>query len=183
MLAILARASGERRIVTTIDASMAIDETGYRVKRTQVGDPFVSEELKKAKGWGGEPSGAWVFPQISLCPDGIYAAAQIASIASRARLSELADAIPSYPVIRSSLAGKADMKEIKKSLVEELKPISIEAIDGIKLLFKDSWLLVRPSGTEPKIRLTIEARSAERLNDLGQKSTRIINEHLNRGQA
>jgi phosphoglucosamine mutase len=178
MLTILAKASRSKTIVTTIDASMSIDEIGYEVKRTKVGDPYVSEELKNGAGWGGEPSGAWVFPKISLCPDGIYAAAQIVSISTQNKLSELADDIPAYPVIRSSIDGRVNMEELKKSLINELNPLSSDSIDGIKLNFKDGWLLVRPSGTEPKIRLTAEARRQSTLQKLHKTSDRIIRQNL-----
>jgi phosphoglucosamine mutase len=179
MLAILAQASNSDDIVTTIDASMSIDEMHFKVRRTRVGDPYVSEELKIRGGFGGEPSGAWVFPQASLCPDGIYAAAQIASIASRQKLSDLVDSLPSYPVIRGNVAGSAlSMKDLTQKLVSQLKPVSTVTIDGIKLNFNDGWILVRPSGTEPKIRLTAEAKNeliARRLYDNGAK---IIKEYL-----
>jgi phosphoglucosamine mutase len=105
LLAMFSQASVSKNIITTIDASMAIDKMNFRVKRTKVGDPYISEALKKGGAFGGEPSGAWVFPQISYCPDGIYAAAQIAAIASRQKLSDLADSIPSYPVIRGNIPG------------------------------------------------------------------------------
>ena len=160
LLAALASASNTTRIVTTIDASMSIEERGIPVARTRVGDPYVSEELKKGGSFGGEPSGAWVFPEISLCPDGIFAAAQIASIASRRRLSELVDEIPVYPVMRGSIPGVIpDLQRLVQKLKKQLNPVSIDDIDGFKLIFQDGWLLVRPSGTEPKIRLTVEAKS------------------------
>ena len=125
-----------------------------------MGDPYVSEELKKGGGFGGETSGAWVFPQISLCPDGIYAAARIASIAGRQRLSDLVDSIPSYPLVRGSISGnEAEVEGAKDQLLEQLKPASVDTLDGLKLNFKDGWLLIRPSGTEPKIRITAEAKS------------------------
>ncbi len=98
LLAILARATGAKEGVTTIDASMVIDEMGFNVRRTRVGDTAVSEELKKGGDFGGEASGSWIFPGVSLCPDGIYAAAQMAAIASRQRLSELVDSLPAYPL-------------------------------------------------------------------------------------
>jgi len=178
MLAILAQAARTKNIVTTVDASMSIEEMHFRVKRTKVGDPYVSEELKKGGGFGGEPSGAWVFPQISFCPDGIYAAAQIAAIASRRKLSELADSIPSYPVIRGNVAGTtAVMGKIKERL-SELKPVSVNTIDGLKLNFKDGWLLVRPSGTEPKIRLTAEAKKPSTARQLFARGSKIIEESV-----
>ena len=176
LLAIFARNSGSSAIVTTIDASMCIEDIGFKVMRTKVGDPYVSEELKKGGGFGGEPSGAWVFPRVSLCPDGIYGAACIADIASRQKLSELVDSLPSYPVVRGSIVGTVrEQTTLIERLKTELKPETVDTIDGLKLVFKDGWLLVRPSGTEPKIRITSEARdelSARRYFDQGSK---IIN--------
>lgn len=174
MLAILAQAAGTKNIVTTIDASMSIEDRRFQVRRTKVGDPYVSEELKKGGGFGGEPSGAWVFPQISLCPDGIYAAAKIASIASEQKLSILVDSIPSYPVKRGNVPGTADaMERIKQGLLK-LNPVSVDTIDGLKLNFKDGWLLVRPSGTEPKIRVTAEANTESAVRQLYENGAKII---------
>jgi phosphoglucosamine mutase len=179
LLAIFAQASGSKRIVTTIDASMAVEEMGFQVRRTRVGDPYVSAELKKQGGFGGEPSGAWVFPQISLCPDGIYAAAQIADIVSHQKLSRLVDSIPSYPTVRGSITGTlASLDVVKSALTDKLKPISINTVDGLKLAFKDGWLLVRPSGTEPKIRLSAEARTEKAARRYYENGADIIKGHL-----
>ena len=72
LLALFAGEVGAKEVVTTIDTSMIIDEMDFSVTRTMVGDIFVSEKLKQGGGFGGEPSGSWVFPRSSLCPDGIY---------------------------------------------------------------------------------------------------------------
>ncbi|MFH1640326.1 MAG: phosphoglucosamine mutase, partial [Chloroflexota bacterium] len=174
LLAIFAREMGAKRVVTTVDASMTIEDMGFDVTRTRVGDTYVSEELKKEGDFGGEPSGAWVFPSVSLCADGIYAAARIASIARKKKLSELAGSIPSYPVRRGSTSsdGKS-MSKIRERLMT-LKPLSVNSVDGIKLNFPDGWLLVRPSGTEPKIRITTQAREEQRARELYQASLEII---------
>jgi phosphoglucosamine mutase len=163
--------------VTTIDASMCIEKMHFKVKRTKVGDPYVSEALKRGGGFGGEPSGAWIFPNISLCPDGIYAAAQVVAIASQQKLSGLADSIPSYPVIRGSIKGIiASSTELQDKLLEELKPVSFDITDGLKLYFNDGWLLMRPSGTEPKIRLTVEATNQQFARSLYESGAKIISE-------
>jgi phosphoglucosamine mutase len=176
LLVILARALRAKDIVTTLDASMAVDEAGFSIRRTRIGDTWVSEELRKGGDFGGETSGAWIFPAVSLCPDGIYAAALVASIAGRQRISELVDAVPVYPLKRGSLA--ADGVSITR-LEEELAglgPVSISKIDGIRLEFADGWLLVRPSGTEPKIRLTAEAKTAARAGHLYESGLKAIKE-------
>ncbi len=176
LLAIFAQAMGAGEVVTTIDASMAIDEMGLRVRRTKIGDTRVSEELKNGGDFGGEPSGSWVFPGISLCPDGIYAAAQIVAIASRQRLSSLADRIPCYPLLRGSVSSQGVAMGSLESQLLVLKPLAVSNVDGIKLNFEDGWLLVRASGTEPKIRLTAEARSEARAHQLYDSGIRAIND-------
>jgi phosphoglucosamine mutase len=178
LMVILARHLGAKKLVTTIDASMLIDEMGFSVTRTKVGDTHISEELKKGGDFGGEPSGAWIFPHSSLCPDGIYAAAQIVAIASQQSLSTMVDDIPQYPLLRGSVAGSGlAVSELGKRLAV-LKPLSIDDSDGIKLNFKDGWLLVRPSGTEPKIRITAEAKTETRVHELYNSGLQAIKEGI-----
>ena len=174
LLALFAREVGAKEIVTTVDASMSIDESGFRVTRTKVGDTHVSEELKKGGDFGGEPSGCWIFPGISLCPDGIYAAAQITAIASRQKLSQLVDSIPHYPILRGSTGSQGvAVSDLEKHLLA-MKPLSVSNIDGIRLDFDDGWLLIRASGTEPKIRVTAEARSEARVHQLYDGALKAI---------
>jgi phosphoglucosamine mutase len=178
LLAIFAREVGTSEIVTTIDASMVIEEMGFKIIRTMVGDNYVSEELKKGGIFGGEPSGSWVFPTISLCPDGIYAAAQIAAIASQQKLSPLVDNIPCYPLIRGNISHNGIvMSRLEKQLIA-MNPISVTYKDGIKLNFEDGWVLVRNSGTEPKIRITAEAKSETQLRHLWDNSIKIIKDFM-----
>ncbi len=181
MLAILVRAVNARDIVTTLDASMAIDEMGLKVRRTRIGDTFVSEELKKGGDLGGETSGAWIFPSISLCPDGIYAAAQMAVLAAKQNLSKLVDAVPIYPLFRGSINSKGIEVSNLQAKLMTLKPISVNNIDGVKLNFKNGWLLVRPSGTEPKIRITAEAKNQMQARQLYDSCINIIKESVNIG--
>ncbi|MFC1898972.1 phosphoglucosamine mutase [Chloroflexota bacterium] len=176
LLVLFAREAGAKTIVTTIDASMAIDETGLNVIRTSVGDNYISEELKKGGKFGGEPSGSWIFPEISLCPDGLYAAAKLVSIASRQKLSRLLDDIPCYTLLRDSISSEGVEISRLESHLKNLKPLSVSNSDGIKLNFEDGWLLVRPSGTEPKIRVTAEGKTRIRASELRDVGIRIIKE-------
>jgi phosphoglucosamine mutase len=181
LLTILARAVGAKDVVTTLDASMAIDGMGFKIRRTRIGDTWVSEELRKGGDFGGETAGAWIFPTISLCPDGIYAAAQIAALAAEHKLSELVDAVPVYPLFRGSISSKGlEMSRLEAALMV-LKPLSVSNIDGIKLNFKDGWLLVRPSGTEPKIRLTAEAKTKARARQLYDRCLEVVSNSIDIG--
>jgi phosphoglucosamine mutase len=178
LLAVFARALGVKDLVTTLDASMAVEETGGKVRRTKIGDTAVSEELRNGGEFGGETSGSWIFPEISLCPDGIYAAAQLAAIAAEQKLSELVDSIPSYPLLRgSTVSDSVDMSRLESNL-KILEPLSVSNTDGIKLNFRDGWILVRPSGTEPKIRITAEAKSEESARQLYESCLQAIKDSV-----
>jgi phosphoglucosamine mutase len=159
LLAVLIKAVGAKDVVTTLDASIAIEEMGIKIRRTKIGDTWVSEELQKGGDFGGETSGAWIFPQVSLCPDGIYAAALIAFIAGERKLSELADAVPVYPLLRGSISSEGVDMSRMEAILNNTKPRKVDKSDGIKLDYREGWLLIRPSGTEPKIRLTAEAKT------------------------
>jgi phosphoglucosamine mutase len=172
LLVLFAQSLGVKKLITTVDTSMIVEEFGFEVERTKVGDIFVSEKLKQGGGFGGEPSGCWIFPEISLCPDGVYAAAQIAQIATEEKLSQLVGAIPSYPIIRGSIRGNRS----SLTKLEALNSLSIDKLDGVKLFFNDGWLLVRPSGTEPKIRITAEATTKARADELYNLGIKALTE-------
>jgi len=182
LLALFAQEVGAKRVVTTIDASMTIDEMGFRVTRTRVGDNYVSEGLKKGGGFGGEPSGSWVFPNISLCPDGIYAAAKLVVIASRQKLSQLVDDIPRYPLLRGNVGGEGLMMPKLEQQLQAMEPLSVSNTDGMRVNFEDGWLLIRASGTEPKIRVTAEARSEARVRQLYDDGIRVVKTCMERSK-
>ena len=181
LLAVLAKAVGAKDVVTTLDATMAIEEMDFKVRRTRIGDTWVSEELRKGGDFGGETSGAWIFPGISLCPDGIYAAAQIATLASQHRLSELVDAIPVYSLLRGNFGSNGMNTSRLETNLMALEPLSVSNTDGIRLSFNDGWLLVRPSGTEPKIRLTAEAKTEARAKQLYDRGLKAIKDSIDIG--
>ena len=87
-----------------------VDEVA-EVQRTPVGDTYVSTRLREWGDFGGEPSGAWIFPGHSLCPDGIYAAALLCEMASEWDIAAELDGIPRYPIVRESRPRKSFKKE------------------------------------------------------------------------
>ncbi len=166
LLIILARHIAAKRLVINMDCSMVIEDQGFEVVRTRVGDAYLSEALKKGGDFGGEPAGAFIFPGLSYCPDGIYGAALTVCAAAERPLSERAAEIADYPIVRGAVKGTRDMMpEIEKRLLA-LGSGSVDRTDGLRLAFPDGWLLVRPSGTEPKIRVTAEARTPARAREL-----------------
>ena len=153
LLALFAKYLDAKQVVTTVDASMAIEEVA-EVHRTPVGDSFVSEELLSWGTFGGEPSGSWIFPKHSLCPDGPYAAALFAEISSEWNVAEELDALPKYTILRDAVMTPHG-KEIMGVLGAE------NPTDGIRVTEENGWYLIRASGTEPKVRCTAEGRTKE----------------------
>jgi phosphoglucosamine mutase len=151
LLVLFARYLGVKRVVTTSDASMIIEDCA-EVRRTPVGDAYVSEELLTWGDFGGEASGAWIFPKISYCPDGPFAAALFCEMSSEWDIAEEIDAIPAYHVLRESFAC-----ETARDILKRLGASS--PTDGIRIADEEGWCLIRASGTEPKIRITAEGKT------------------------
>ena len=138
--------------------------------RTRVGDVYVAQEVRRRKAdFGGEPSGTWIFPRVTMCPDGVYAAAHLVSIVKETPLSELVARVPQFPILRGAVpfrAGERDVVVAKLDTVLRGIDGKLETVDGWRVGFNDGWFLVRPSGTEPKVRITAEARTEGRAKEL-----------------
>ncbi|WP_319508250.1 phosphoglucosamine mutase [uncultured Methanolobus sp.] len=183
MLAIFARyeCKDNPKVVVPVDTSMIVDDAlpGSTIIHTRVGDVYVAEEMKKQKAdFGGEPSGSWIFPRISYCPDGIYAAALLVDIVKEKKLSVLREELPQYPTLRSTVECDNSRKsEVMKAISSKLATMGeVSSIDGIRVDMEDGWVLVRPSGTEAKIRITAEAR--KNVEELHTKVETIVKECL-----
>ena len=177
LLALFARESaGEGdRVAAPIDTSLAVDdalaEVGASVTRTQVGDVYVAERATEADVvFGGEPSGAWIWPSETLCPDAPLAACTLVElVADRGPLSALVDSVATYPIERTSIevADKSGVMGRVETRVAE-RYDEVETLDGVRVETDAGWFLIRASGTEPVIRVTAEARdeaAAEALFD------------------
>ncbi len=182
---------GGRVIATTVSSSSVVDHVakkhGARVERCRVGDVFVSNLVKEHNAvLGAEPSGPFIFPEVHLCPDGPLAACKVLELLewSRRPLSSLVDELPDTYLLRASITCLNEKKDqvisTISSLIEEWSDIdTLNRLDGIWVSFQDSsWVLVRPSGTEPVIRVTVEALSAKRakflLKDIKATLLRLV---------
>ena len=176
LLAFFAIREAKKSIVVPVDTSRVIDDIleGVNIVKTRVGDVYVAEELNRIKGdFGGETSGTWIFPEVSLCPDGILAAARLVEIIGKeGDFNKLLDAIPVYPLKRGAFVCK-DKTKAMFQIAEKLKEIGkINTIDGVRVDSEDGWILVRPSGTEPKIRVTVESK--DNCDELYEKASGIV---------
>jgi phosphoglucosamine mutase len=157
LLLLFAKRHAGGTIACPVDASRTIeDASGCQVIRTRVGDAFVSETLAEAKGaFGGEASGAWIFPRMSYCPDGPLAAAMVCRLVEEhGALEDQVAALPRYPLWRHAWKLEpAQMAPTVQRFREALSDGKLNELDGIRADFADGWVLVRPSGTEPKVKI------------------------------
>jgi phosphomannomutase/phosphoglucomutase len=177
----LAKAKKGSAIVTTVSTSNAIrdlaEARGCKVSYCKVGAPYISEEMKKLNAvMGGEEVGGVIWPSISYGKDGLMTAAKIAEAACSRQLSELVAAIPAYfnsktKVPCAPAQKKPAMEKIAKAMGHKG---TLTTIDGIRVDFnRDSWAIVRASGTENYLRIFAEAKTPEKAQELMQQYEKI----------
>jgi len=174
-------------IVVPVDTSLAVEETvrqnGGRLVRTKVGDVYVAYAVKKHGAvFGGEPCGAWITPRFHLCPDGILHSALFlkALEESGEKPSKFVSKVPKYHLLRRKIAcperfKQKAMAEIEKKLSKYLsKSAKLIRVDGLGFQIEDGWVLIRPSGTEPILRVTTEAASLKSAEKFLKKVVPIV---------
>lgn len=167
-------------VAVPVDTSLAVEDyladREIDVVRTPVGDVHVAEAATAADvAFGGEPSGAWIWPDETLCPDGPLAAIRIARLAAERSLEDRLRTIPSYPLRRASIGvddKRSVMGTVESRILDEYD--SVETLDGLRVETDGGWFLVRASGTQPLVRLTAEARTEERTDALLQEADELV---------
>ena len=182
----------ERRgtIIVSVDVGLEVEEVaekyGGRIVRAKLGKTH--EKLRESPGalMAAEP---WKLIDPSWGPwvDGVYQAALLVriSMTEGMPLDRLIEQLPFYPSIRMSvrLASDSDKETLYGILKERIasgldgEPVRVLEIDGVRAEFKDrSWILVRPSGTETKLRIYAQATDRRRLLDMIEKIRRLMSE-------
>ncbi len=178
-------------VVTNVEASMCFETMAKKFNgktvRTKVGDIYVSEAIKRDEAvFGGEPCGAWVHPSQHFCPDGPLSSALflMALEDEEKTVSEFIGEVPEYITLRENIScpnelKKKAVKNVEESLKMEFKGYTdFSTIDGVRLALKNGWLLIRASGTEPLIRLTVEGESTKVAKGLMHKATALIQQQI-----
>lgn len=159
-------------VVVNLSTSQAIDDIarGFNVPvvRTRIGEINVVEKIlsQQAKtAFGGEGNGGVILPDIHPCRDSFTAMALILEYmaSSGKTISMLQREIPKYYMVKEKIEGT---QEQAYRIIRQLKRKywnkgEISLIDGLKIKFRNYWIHIRPSNTEPIIRLIAEAKSKE----------------------
>ncbi|MEM0965215.1 MAG: phosphoglucosamine mutase [Verrucomicrobiota bacterium] len=156
----------ESLLVTTIQSNrgldLAIEKSGGKVERTDVGDRNVAERMRKlGASLGGESSGHIILHNYSPTGDGLLAALYMLRILQETgqTLSELRQAIPLLPQVTSALTVP------EKIPLEECSNLQTERSLVESEIGNTGRVLLRYSGTEPKLRFLVEATTVERCNE------------------
>jgi phosphomannomutase/phosphoglucomutase len=158
-------------VVTPVSSSQRIVEVaeaaGGHVIWTPVGSIYVARMMMQVNAViGGEGNGGIIFPEHQYCRDGAMTVAKVLEIMTerRKKISELVKEIPKRYMDKTKVTCRdrdATMQKIRSSVKG-----NIDTTDGIKIWYDDGWLLIRPSGTEPIIRIFVEAETKRRARDL-----------------
>ena len=170
----------KRVVVVNLSTTRAIDDIAREnhalAIRTKVGEVHVAEEMKNLKGLiGGEGNGGVIYPRVGFNRDSLTAAALILNYMAAAgkKLSALAEEIPRYQMVKTKVEcrneGEAgDFVEKAKEIFDGEDMILTE---GVKVILPDAWIHIRPSNTEPIIRIIAEAKTKSAAEDLIRRVT------------
>jgi phosphoglucosamine mutase len=178
---------GKGVVVTNVEASMCVEKMvearGGKVVRTKVGDVYVAEAIKRHDAvFGGEPCGAWIHPKFHYCPDGILSSVMLLKALEndgKSLLGFIAET-PRYQILRENVACGNEIKhKVVKRVGEGLKAVfptykEYSTVDGVRLALRNGWILVRASGTEPIVRLTVEGESFKAAREILERGVALV---------
>ncbi|UCE05237.1 MAG: phosphoglucosamine mutase [bacterium] len=169
-------------VVVNASMSKAVDDIakkyGTEIIRTKVGEIFVVQKMKEVKAViGGEGNGGVILPELHLgrdAPAGIALTLQQLAL-FRGKISELYQSLPQYYLSKNRIELiNIDVTNVLDTIMEKYKRQKIDLTDGLKILWRNRWVQIRPSNTEPIIRIYSEAKTAEEANALGFKFVKEI---------
>ena len=168
-------------VVATVMSNMGLDmclkAEGINTVKTKVGDRYVIEEmLDKGYSLGGEQSGHIIFLDHNTTGDGLLTALQLISVVKESgkKLSELADVMTTLPQV---LINAKVSSEKKNSYLED-EVINSEIKKLEEKFHGEGRVLIRPSGTEPLVRVMIEGKNQNEITEMAQALAHLIEERL-----
>lgn len=156
-------------VATSSMVSDAVKSAGGTTELTAVGSPIVARRMIENGGIiGGEDNGGIIFADHQYCRDGAMAIARMLEIiAKNGSLDDQVGKLPKYYTIKHVLACE---DRFKQKMLQEMKDNhskeNINTTDGVRIDYPDAWAIMRPSGTEPKFRITAESRDEKKAEEL-----------------
>ncbi len=171
--------SETRVVVCNLSTSLVVEdaarEVGAQVVRTPVGEVHVARAIVRlAAVIGGEGNGGVMYPALHAGRDAPVAAALALELLARTEqtVSELVAAAPRYTIVKAKTPRGPALEPVYLALRQRFADAQVDTQDGLRLAWRDRWLHVRPSNTEPIVRLIAEAptgAAAQQLVDEGRR--------------
>jgi len=161
-------------VMSNLGFELFLKKSGIKVIRTKVGDRYVVEEMmKRGCNLGGEQSGHIVFLDYNTTGDGPVTALQVLSVMCRRgkSLSNLASSIPIYPQVLLNVPVR------RHKTIEEFPSIGA-AVKKAEKKLTSGRILVRPSGTEPKVRVMVEGDNMDEITAIAEEIAEVIKSNM-----
>ncbi|SEQ70308.1 phosphoglucosamine mutase [Virgibacillus subterraneus] len=162
-------------VMSNIGFYKALEENGMRSDKTAVGDRYVMKEMVRGGyNLGGEQSGHIIFLDYNTTGDGMLSAIQLINVMKETgkKLSELADEMEIYPQVLKNIRVIDKKSALTNPRINE----AIEAVE--KEMDGEGRVLVRPSGTEPLVRVMVEAPTKEACEKYADQVVTVIDDLL-----
>ncbi len=177
--AVLQRQQGP--VVVNLSTSLLVDDAaksfGVTVGRAPVGEANVARAMREANAViGGEGNGGVILPALHLGRDAPVAAALVLALlaSSGKKVSDLVAAAPRYVIVKAKVPRRGNMDGTYIRLESRFADAQMDRQDGLRVAWADRWLHVRPSGTEPIVRIIAEAPSREDADGLIQSARKLF---------
>ena len=185
MLAALAAAEldADDGVVSAVNASQrlvdVVEEADATLSLTPIGSTYIVSRIRELAAAGthvaiaGEGNGGILFPDYRIARDGAYTAARVCELLADRAASELVAPYGDYHKVQRNLAveSESDREAMLDGIAAhaESAAADLDTTDGWRLDYGDGWVLARPSGTEPVVRVYAEARTEERARELAEQ--------------
>ena len=165
-------------VVTNLSTSALIDDVargaGVESVRAPVGEVNVAVRMRELRSpIGGEGNGGVILPEVHLGRDAPIGAALLLQlmVEENRPLSAIAASLPTYVIVKDKLdRPNASLEEVYAALRTTFPDAKVDTQDGLRLTWPDRWVHVRPSGTEPIVRVIAEARDEIAARELVRRS-------------
>jgi phosphomannomutase len=177
-------------VVTNLSTTAAMDAVAGMfnspLHRSKIGEANVTEMMQQVNAViGGEGNGGVIYPRINFCRDSLVGMALILRLLAESgrTVTSLLGDLPRYKMIKEKLECPSNkigeiLKMIRKEYSGRPETVATDLRDGVKVSFKDAWLHVRGSNTEPIIRLVVEAgdeaKARRILEEVFERVSRVV---------